>query len=255
MTPDHLSSTSPHSPIPLGAPYWRDLLGRSVGHGVGPAVRDEHAGPCPSTSRCWNARDSCARAAKRNGACRIEAAPLKNVSDGGRISRDLEQRLDPLGLPARLKKREEVWPQKESLVEGSSTGRLSSRESTIAPREVVWDAWSDPQQVVALVGAEIYDHIHEMDVRPGGVWRHTMHGPDGTDYPKSKCFYRGRETRANRLFPRRRKERSPGAHLKRPGRSSASRPRQAHLRRVFPSAAGARPGVRHTTPLKAAIKP
>jgi len=22
-----------------------------------------------------------------------------------------------------------------------------------------------------------------MDVRPGGIWRHTMHGPDGTDYP------------------------------------------------------------------------
>ena len=22
-----------------------------------------------------------------------------------------------------------------------------------------------------------------MDVRPGGVWRYMMHGPDGTDYP------------------------------------------------------------------------
>jgi uncharacterized protein YndB with AHSA1/START domain len=24
---------------------------------------------------------------------------------------------------------------------------------------------------------------HVMDVRPGGTWRLTMHGPDGTDYP------------------------------------------------------------------------
>ncbi|HQY26673.1 MAG TPA: SRPBCC domain-containing protein, partial [Thermoflexales bacterium] len=24
---------------------------------------------------------------------------------------------------------------------------------------------------------------HEMDVRPGGVWRFIMHGPDGVDYP------------------------------------------------------------------------
>ena len=24
--------------------------------------------------------------------------------------------------------------------------------------------------------------IHEMDVRPGGVWRFVMHGPDGRDY-------------------------------------------------------------------------
>jgi uncharacterized protein YndB with AHSA1/START domain len=30
--------------------------------------------------------------------------------------------------------------------------------------------------------------ILEMDVRPGGVWRHTMHGPDGTDYPNSIVF-------------------------------------------------------------------
>jgi uncharacterized protein YndB with AHSA1/START domain len=30
--------------------------------------------------------------------------------------------------------------------------------------------------------------IYEMDVRPGGVWRHTMHGPDGTDYPNNSVF-------------------------------------------------------------------
>ena len=27
-----------------------------------------------------------------------------------------------------------------------------------------------------------------MDVRPGGEWRHTMHGPDGTDYPNKGIF-------------------------------------------------------------------
>jgi uncharacterized protein YndB with AHSA1/START domain len=30
--------------------------------------------------------------------------------------------------------------------------------------------------------------IHEMDVRVGGVMRHTMHGPDGTDYPNKSQF-------------------------------------------------------------------
>lgn len=30
--------------------------------------------------------------------------------------------------------------------------------------------------------------IHEMDLRPGGVWKHTMHGPDGTDYPTQGVF-------------------------------------------------------------------
>jgi uncharacterized protein YndB with AHSA1/START domain len=27
-----------------------------------------------------------------------------------------------------------------------------------------------------------------MDVRPGGVWTHVMHGPDGTDYPNHSVF-------------------------------------------------------------------
>jgi uncharacterized protein YndB with AHSA1/START domain len=27
-----------------------------------------------------------------------------------------------------------------------------------------------------------------MDVRPGGVWKHVMHGPDGTDYPNKSVF-------------------------------------------------------------------
>ncbi len=26
--------------------------------------------------------------------------------------------------------------------------------------------------------------IEVMDVRPGGRWKHVMHGPDGTDYPE-----------------------------------------------------------------------
>ena len=30
--------------------------------------------------------------------------------------------------------------------------------------------------------------IHEMDVKPGGVWRFVMHGPDGRDY-QNKIVY------------------------------------------------------------------
>jgi uncharacterized protein YndB with AHSA1/START domain len=40
-----------------------------------------------------------------------------------------------------------------------------------------------------VVGAEgVYDTIEEMDVRPGGVWKQVMHGPDGTDYPNESVF-------------------------------------------------------------------
>jgi uncharacterized protein YndB with AHSA1/START domain len=58
-----------------------------------------------------------------------------------------------------------------------------------APRERVWRAWTDPEQVVKWWGPRGFTTtIHEMDVRVGGVWRHTMHGPDGSDYPNKSVF-------------------------------------------------------------------
>jgi uncharacterized protein YndB with AHSA1/START domain len=30
--------------------------------------------------------------------------------------------------------------------------------------------------------------VHEMDVRPGGVWRFVMHGPNGVDY-NNRCVF------------------------------------------------------------------
>jgi uncharacterized protein YndB with AHSA1/START domain len=52
-----------------------------------------------------------------------------------------------------------------------------------APRELVWTAWTDPKHVVHWWGPDGFTNtIHEMDVRPGGVWRFVMHGPDGRDY-------------------------------------------------------------------------
>ena len=52
-----------------------------------------------------------------------------------------------------------------------------------APRELVFEAWTDPEQVRQWWGPRGFTTtIHEMDVRPGGVWRFIMHGPDGTDY-------------------------------------------------------------------------
>lgn len=53
-----------------------------------------------------------------------------------------------------------------------------------APRELVFEAWTDPEHIGSWWGPRGFTTTtHEMDVRPGGVWRLTMHGPDGTDYP------------------------------------------------------------------------
>ena len=58
-----------------------------------------------------------------------------------------------------------------------------------APREMVFDAWTDPQQVAQWWGPVGFTTaIQEMDVREGGVWRHVMHGPNGMDFPNQIVF-------------------------------------------------------------------
>jgi uncharacterized protein YndB with AHSA1/START domain len=58
-----------------------------------------------------------------------------------------------------------------------------------APRERVWQAWTDPTQVIHWWGPRGFTTtIERMDVRPGGVWKYVMHGPDGTDYPNQCTF-------------------------------------------------------------------
>ena len=59
-----------------------------------------------------------------------------------------------------------------------------------APRELVFDAWTDPEGIGQWWGPRGFTTtVHEMDVRPGGIWRFTMHGPDGTDY-QNRVVYR-----------------------------------------------------------------
>ena len=58
-----------------------------------------------------------------------------------------------------------------------------------ASRELVFNMWIDPKHVAQWWGPKGFTNtIQEMDVRPGGVWRFIMHGPDGADY-KNKIIY------------------------------------------------------------------
>ena len=58
-----------------------------------------------------------------------------------------------------------------------------------APRELVWQAMTDPKHVVNWWGPRGFSTtIEEMDVRPGGAWKHVMRGPDGTNYPNKSIF-------------------------------------------------------------------
>jgi len=77
----------------------------------------------------------------------------------------------------------------------TSDANTAEREIVIertvnAPRELVWRAWTEADQIAAWWGPNGFTTtIHEMDVAVGGVWRFMMHGPDGTDYP-NKVVYR-----------------------------------------------------------------
>ena len=54
----------------------------------------------------------------------------------------------------------------------------------------VWDAWTDPAQAAQWWGPRGFTlTTHSKDLRPGGHWAYTMHGPDGTDYPNKALYY------------------------------------------------------------------
>src|SRR5690606_26636962 len=53
-----------------------------------------------------------------------------------------------------------------------------------APRERVWEAWTDPKHVAAWWGPRGFTtKVTELDLRPGGRSRYVMIGPDGKEYP------------------------------------------------------------------------
>jgi uncharacterized protein YndB with AHSA1/START domain len=54
----------------------------------------------------------------------------------------------------------------------------------------VWDAWTDPEQVAKWWGPRGFTLTHHSkELRPGGIWHYTMHGPDGTDYPNKTLYH------------------------------------------------------------------
>ena len=58
-----------------------------------------------------------------------------------------------------------------------------------APRAAVFGAFEDPALLARWWGPNGFtDTIQQFDFRPGGRWRHVMHGPDGKDYANTSEF-------------------------------------------------------------------
>lgn len=69
-----------------------------------------------------------------------------------------------------------------------------------APVKAVWDAWTDPKQVAQWWGPRGYTiTTHSKDLKPGGHWAYTMHGPDGVNY-ENKTLYHEVETYSRLVY-------------------------------------------------------
>ncbi len=78
---------------------------------------------------------------------------------------------------------------KNAPVENRSDRELVFTRVFDAPRELVWEAWTDPKHLVHWWGPKGFTNtFQEISVKPGGIWRFIMHGPDGRDYP-NKIVY------------------------------------------------------------------
>jgi uncharacterized protein YndB with AHSA1/START domain len=74
------------------------------------------------------------------------------------------------------------------MTDSSARDIVSSRRLPF-PREAAFEAFCDPARLAQWWGpAGFTSTIHEFDLRPGGRFRLTLHGPDGTDHENDKEF-------------------------------------------------------------------
>jgi uncharacterized protein YndB with AHSA1/START domain len=58
-----------------------------------------------------------------------------------------------------------------------------------APRELVFDMWTQPEHLSKWWGPNGFSLIsHHADIKTGGSWTFTMLGPDGRNYPNKIIF-------------------------------------------------------------------
>ena len=59
-----------------------------------------------------------------------------------------------------------------------------------APVKLVWEAWTDPKKAAKWWGPRGFTlTTKSKDLRPGGQWIYTMHGPDGKDWPNIATYH------------------------------------------------------------------
>jgi uncharacterized protein YndB with AHSA1/START domain len=86
----------------------------------------------------------------------------------------------------------------EDLLTGAVDRQIVLTRMLEAPRERVFEVWTSPEHLQHWWGPNGFTlTTHEADIRSGGIWRFTMHGPDGVDYPNTLNY---EEVRAPELI-------------------------------------------------------
>ncbi len=74
-------------------------------------------------------------------------------------------------------------------MEDVSNRTLSMIRTFNAPVDLLWKVLTNAEHIAKWWGPEGFTNtIHKMDVRKGGKWEFTMHGPDGTDYENNHTY-------------------------------------------------------------------
>lgn len=55
-----------------------------------------------------------------------------------------------------------------------------------APRSLVWKCWTDPELLARWYGPNVETVIHELDVRPGGLWLSEMRAGEVSHYQRTE---------------------------------------------------------------------
>lgn len=76
-----------------------------------------------------------------------------------------------------------------SALPASPDRELATSRTLPFPRSIVQRAWTDPHLLREWWGPEGFSStFHHHEPAPGGVWRHTMHGPNGADYANQAIY-------------------------------------------------------------------
>jgi len=76
-----------------------------------------------------------------------------------------------------------VKPQRQP-VDKKGELRLEIARVFAAPRDLVWQVWTEPEHICRWWGPRGFTtRVTELEFEPGGRWRYLLSGTDGAEYP------------------------------------------------------------------------